>query len=384
MNKSQRYSTMGLLAYPTSRPQPNFRPLRPASVPGPLPRPGNDNVPRPANDNAPIKPPRPSVGRIRLPSLNPWSVYGGNLLGEVAGVVSSPSLYYGPNWRMQARCPSPVVGYEYQSGYQCISVVANLSPPAVAAVQPARSSAYSAIGYLRIGFPDLSWRFGYNLQSRVGTTRTPKTIPNAWLSPEAQGVLAPRPYVMPFAQPSQAWNPVVAPMPWAHPRLNPWFSPTESPFHSYTEVVSPGRQPGVVPRTRPLTSQIGSPGPAPTVRGPRGPRWPKGQEVKLALRGAAGLVYGVFSTLTEYGDVVQALWDALPRSAQQHSSGSIRGMSQDVWNHFGEIDWFEAVANLGLNFVEDTIWGGAHGAWSAAANQGGWGGPVGKPFPMVP
>jgi hypothetical protein len=91
----------------------------------------------------------------------------------------------------------------------------------------------------------------------------------------------------------------------------------------------------------------------------------RGGAVQALLRGT--------NSVTEYGDVIRALWNALPEQCRTgyyrlHKSrtevfyvkrfqANIGQMSSDVYRCFGDMNMSEAVKNLISNEIEDRLFG---------------------------
>lgn len=64
----------------------------------------------------------------------------------------------------------------------------------------------------------------------------------------------------------------------------------------------------------------------------------------------------VFHSVTEYGDVVDALFDAIPKD-KRCKTKSLVGKSLCVWHHLDEVDVGDAIVNLAWNQFEDYVIG---------------------------
>ena len=301
-------------------------------------------------------------------------------LGQIAQVLldagSGPRLKTGAGWTLMQSCDGIPGWMPYQGGYQCLSVAAY--NPALK-FAPTYSSTFLtarfAVPYFEGTVLFSEW------WARSGLGRPPRHMPNEafqpfeypWWDPLAVPRFAPYPNLRPW--------PLSVPRPW--PRYNPARSPTESPFRDYDRPPHVGRQPTVkAPPVPPI--QWAPPGikpPPPPPQGPRPP--PRGhKEKKLTAPALLGFVGRIFSGLTEYGDAVQALWEALPEEFQ--TQRSIRGMSEDVFNHFDQINWTEALRNLLVEAVEDQVFGWGFGQWQSTPVGGGDGNAPGRPLPLGP
>lgn len=108
-------------------------------------------------------------------------------------------------------------------------------------------------------------------------------------------------------------------------------------------VASPG---GGAVYVRPSTHRSATP--------PRGVR-----ERKATIAGGTRAVTVVYGAVTEAKDVIEAVWQALPRSSRTPGA-NVTQMTQDLWRHYDEIDVSTAVQNLIYNQAIDAVIGKAN------------------------
>jgi hypothetical protein len=96
---------------------------------------------------------------------------------------------------------------------------------------------------------------------------------------------------------------------------------------------------------------------------------PKGtKEKKGAASGRLiGLASKLFHGVTEYGDLVDALFDALPKSLQKGVRKDPASRSLQLYLHAGDIDIGDAIVNIVWNEIEDRIIGAGFGLNARAA-----------------
>lgn len=156
------------------------------------------------------------------------------------------------------------------------------------------------------------------------------------------------PMSQPVADPMPSPTPVPLPMGLQHLKVpNPYRAPSERSENGYEE-----------PQTGSAGAMEGDDPPKP----PR-PHWPPRRprkdekEKKLSARQQAALSAAFF--FTEVDDVVQSLWEALPDHRQEGRGTWAR--AQDLYQHWDEVDFEEALWNLWANQVEDAIIGAISG-----------------------
>lgn len=149
-------------------------------------------------------------------------------------------------------------------------------------------------------------------------------------------------------------NEVEAPLPGQseYPNSQPTRSPSSPPRPSwglipyrvpdpfYWSTNGPGTTP--IPVRNPLPTRPGRP--ERKIRGP--------------LSVAAAAAAGIFHTLTEVGDAVDSLADAIP--GKPCDGMGLAGKTACVLANAESIDWFQAVGNLWENYIEDAAIGAIH------------------------
>lgn len=176
-------------------------------------------------------------------------------------------------------------------------------------------------------------------------------VPGAWPEwvPETvvpTGIPIPDPIGDPYYQPF---------IPWLDPFLNPPLGP--APYPEGPPVYRPPTQP-----YRPEMGDSGNDVPQgefnPTPR-PNGDAWPhrppkgeKERKIKGGYNRIRAFLGGLLSNMSEVNDVIEALWDALPDSAQTEDA-NLRQKFNDLYQNADDIDMSEAVQNLVENQVED-------------------------------
>lgn len=120
-----------------------------------------------------------------------------------------------------------------------------------------------------------------------------------------------------------------------------------------------------------ITTQPG----APPTKGPVTPpgrpvKGVKERKYKVFSSAAFEVAQEVFHALTEYEDLLDALYDALPKSIRAKYSKTILGKGEAVWNNFGAIDFTDALVNIIFNEAEDNVLGrGFFGQLSEASGR---------------
>lgn len=406
------------------------RPFRgPATRPAPgPPRPANDNWPRPANDNLPkawrdvarlAARQHPAframqVGRILLdayqasqavPEASPSRIvsgdfYFGACLGRPPG-----ALWSGPG--TQASCTAAAESNRLNTAWMtgswpkgATTTLASIRTYNYVRPAPAPTAWYSYRGaYFRNpGAPAVA-ALPYRIpQTRASRQYHPVSEPA--LAPLAKGALELGHVQLPGMQQlpsnlswprSNAVNAVreamglrneVLPNPATRP--NPAVSP------------KPGLVPGAAILPTPWGSAVQVPGgsidvrPGQVVPGPSHkfePPLPGVRERKIKITAAYVAAGAVINAITETGDFVEQIWDALPdefKTARRTKSGNLRfdRMLKDLFRGWRRIDWDKAAVNLQTNSLEDQIYGtigllGQAGmqragfGWGASALTGG-------------
>lgn len=159
------------------------------------------------------------------------------------------------------------------------------------------------------------------------------------------------------------------------PRAAPTTRPS-NPFRVAPEVTTRGpvpARPAVPARVADLTPKpraaadpsLG----APVSRAPVRYAWPKPPEKgtkEIKLKGVpSGLARVIINGATEFHDVINALYKAIPKGKKPPAFSGI-ARTRAVWNHLDDIDWNEAMKNLVANQIEDFIYG-KHGQLGKSA-----------------
>lgn len=144
-------------------------------------------------------------------------------------------------------------------------------------------------------------------------------------------------------------------IPWFDPFLNPPLGP--EPFPENPPVYRPPTQP-----YRPDMGDKGNELPTPDFKPdprPNGETWPhrppkgeKERKIKGGYNRIRQFLGQLLSGISEVNDVIEALWDALPESAQTEGA-NLREKFNDLYQNVDDIDMAEAVQNLVENQVED-------------------------------
>lgn len=158
--------------------------------------------------------------------------------------------------------------------------------------------------------------------------------------------------------PEPAWRPG---MPWALMPYNPISEPT--PYEPYPQPV-PNPDPGVV--------IVHPPGPPvkPTVPGVPAPgvKERKFTGRNRALLEAFRATQRFFHGVTEYGDMVDAIYEALPDRLQKEGLNPAE-KSWEIYKHLDDVNMSEAIKNLLWNQVEDYVIGKGFKSVQDAANR---------------
>lgn len=203
----------------------------------------------------------------------------------------------------------------------------------------------------------------------------------------------PLPGPMPYAVPGSS-------VPWSWPDPYPWnpFVPETNPLgglapepmplpwrratanrRRHPESMGEG-QPAEVPVVRPRPRTVAPPGRHPPARPPR--RREKEQKTNLSkgkwLRLAGGLLGGV----SEVGDFVDSLYDAIPYRLRRFEKGRrMTDKIEAIYKHFWRINAAKAIGNFAQNQVEDWAVGkfgsAAKRGTQSASKRGYWTRPVG-------
>ena len=287
---------------------------RPNTKPGPLPVPDNDNEPPPPKSGVPR-----GVGRTALFKR----MLRRHLLGLAFDVTEEVFHQYWTDrrqwnlngWRLRFGPCTPPASYPTDVGL--LSYTANLCLGGQALDEKYKPRDYS-IGIIGASRGAVRY-YTYIGFDRTSAHRyaTPKLLPTRKLFEE--NVFAPVPEELPWLKPVPEVNPLSLPkLPWPLVALRP-----DTPWHQrgYAAPADaellPSRAPAVGvplwPRGQPLPIPVAPPG------APLKPPGPKVKEKKA--RAGYGAAKAVVGAVTEGVDVVEALWDALPRNRQTRQKG---------------------------------------------------------------
>ena len=169
------------------------------------------------------------------------------------------------------------------------------------------------------------------LETPVAPAVVPGTAPR-WV---AQPLAPPR-YVDPFWPPLTVPAFVPVPKPTPHPETPTW--PEGSSF-AQPRPVAP-------PRTR-------------TVAPPQRPPGPKTKETKSRTRQVVARIASIAFEVTEFNDLVESLWKALPASLRKKlgKPDTPQEMYSDVYLHWRDINVEDAIKNVLKNMIEDAMVG---------------------------
>lgn len=393
------------------------QPPQPANDNYPLPgRTSWPRVPTPANDNAPLKGPSPGVavqeaGQLRrvqalLRNFDPveavlWSG-ARNLLNMVPGFARDiPRDQWGLMNNYKQSLPLAKRWDNRSEVYAATETAASLSTRLTGQAVPIpfpRAQTVGAGAYLSmyhvywVGSPLFTWRadetadYGpasatMTARNFVGATDVPLGMPRLGEVPIPHVLLPyrrPSPWPQEWdggyqtpSRPTPATQPATSPVP--RPRPQPQTQPVPKPrpqpgqppvvtrpLPDNPPLVDPTLPwPPVVPRPQPGTD----PTPQPPVvvsptTPPLTPRRPPGPGVKerktRAQKALLGLI-GVWDALSEYGDVMDAFYDALPENRKKKGASPLE-KSQALYRFWGEVDLDTAIYNAVFSQVSDFVW----------------------------
>lgn len=189
----------------------------------------------------------------------------------------------------------------------------------------------------------------------------PATTPNPWDMPIGQP--ARDPMQVPWFMPPH-WQP--------NPNLAPGEQTVRGPIAPQTPDRIPSGDPSQVPVViasaggRPLPGWRMSPNarmrtrPGNRINPKRPPRFTKERKVALTVRGIA---VGLLNLTSEFKDLVEAIWKALPKNFQRRPNKGekkvrLPGMLEDLYHHWMEVDMPLAMANILDNEIKDRMYGG--------------------------
>lgn len=174
------------------------------------------------------------------------------------------------------------------------------------------------------------------------------------------------PWELPIKQPGIIANPRPVVRPGVRPQEVPARQPLQRPAQVLEPVVRPGTitiiQPGLKPVVRPLTKQ----NPRPPTKGEREGK-PRGRTQAAALRFIANVV-------SEFRDLVEALWKAIPESFRSEGKPTLTKMIEQLGDYLlqsngiqSDAYWKEALIQLITSEIKDQFFGRA-GKFNAKAS----------------
>ena len=348
---------------------------------GGLPKPANDNFPRPpkpANDNRRLGRALRQTAQFGLKSagrLNPlyraYDVY--RTFRALSDLIPNASPQQGgwqvpAGWILMNNCTPPGDDYyfwETKSSWAhnlgCLTGQAARTDPGNGAVF--HTGWHRALLYWRKTASTSVWRWNlmqsYSRPSGSTDPGPPVWKPGqaGWAVPQYQ---TPSPlWLDPMAQPIHMPAPVPEPAPWPlapYRRHNPWRSPTEQrqagnhppvpmPAPSSGPDISIGLGPGQKPDIRP---GLDNP--------PRRPPPPGEKERKVTIRSVAGVGLTIVDAIGEGLDMLDALYDALPRDLKRRGL-TPQEKARDLYRHWDKVDISTAIKNLARNGLIDYAFG---------------------------
>lgn len=306
----------------------------------------------------------PGLGLALLGAELGWWYYQSQQSGNPHGWLGPAGWTYGGPC---AGFSNPTVGQYHAAGIEhCIGgsvIIVPLGDPI-----PDNHTSYH-----------LLYPFGSKGKDREWWWRSPSTFPDS--VPIHPGVY-PTPIAPSPIQPGQPTDPMdipLEPAPQVHPdpipwsgqplgRLRTWRSPTEGRRvgPAPERRLEPARRARPSDRPATIIELPPRPGPAPSSPGSHTQKPPKGRgnkERKLKTKSAAAfnLVRRVFEAAFEGIDIIEAIFDALPKHIRDRYPGAHRDpvmMLEAINLHWQTIDLQEMVGNLIWNELEDFIYGG--------------------------
>lgn len=168
---------------------------------------------------------------------------------------------------------------------------------------------------------------------------------------------------LPEISPTPTWIPWEIPVPTpaprrrARPEPRPDPKPDPDPLRLPPPVeLTPGYPPRPLPRHRP--------DPKPRRRGPEVKRRIVNENALEAFK----IIQDIFHKITEVQDVVDAIFEALPKDLQKGVK-TPQGKVMAILNNLDAVDWMEALYNIAYNHVEDAVAGKFFGELEKAAKK---------------
>lgn len=231
-----------------------------------------------------------------------------------------------------------------------------------------------------------SWREDLSqpdYQGEPGTGTSTQLVPSFVNVPLVVGEPIAFPEPDPFGSPDPRLRPPPRPRPTSTPD-NP-LDPAPGPQRAEppaTDRLIPSR--GSKPSDRPAQRTDIAPGAGvktgPATHSSKPP--PPGEvERKVAIKSkAVRIVTNIVNGVTESLDVINSLWDALPKQYQTRKRGERTTPQQktaDLIKHYEQIDINAAIYNIGVNQIEDYVFGRAGQALGKASKKNPFGRPLG-------
>ena len=343
-----------------------MRPTRPTSFPKRPPAPMVPFGRRPPSPNvfAPVSPGlRGGVGILRLPfRLVPW----------IGWALLAYDLWELWRWWQDAHIFPPPDGYVF-----CSPDVGNRD------IAYRYVSTPSCTTYQPLGAQPPVWHPTTRWYTRCERHRAKPSTFDRWNYRE-HWYYEKDPGQVPEFIPAQGWPfepvPLEVPfVPWFDPFLNPPLAPAPAPLPK------PIRHPPLPELPYPEKGEAGY-GPRPDLRpdaSPNGRPWPsrppqgtKERKIKTGSSSATAWLLWLLGQISEVGDLVDALFDALPDAVKSKYPDNTAGHLRGLYENLDKVDVTEAVHNLWTNNVEDHYLGQFFGE---AAEQMGLGDPLKMP-----
>lgn len=210
-----------------------------------------------------------------------------------------------------------------------------------------------------------------------------------WIDPMQLPIMRPVPFpepppyeAIPDRQPNYNRSPYEQtqrgpfPDPYDEPIIWPWVRPGGTPLPRVQPTpldprtdprVDPPPRPRPKPRTdprRPSVTVEPTISFRPRVPGPRlemQPHFrkapPRNTKERKFLAQAPRWIMSIFGDVTEIGDFIESLYDAIPDHLRPKGKKKLTDKAKAVWEHFGSIDMNEALKNIIANELADYAYG---------------------------
>lgn len=192
------------------------------------------------------------------------------------------------------------------------------------------------------------------------------------------------PMSTPINQPVPDYIPLPYELVPYRPDFNPWRAPSEQPQRGPAPAVRPAPDPFPINRAVPgepgptiviSRSGIASFRPPKDVRPQRQPKYVRERKVTIS---AGKFAMRIANLTTESRDLVQGIWQGVPKSARSkpekgHRTLTIQAMMRDIWNNIGseDFDLMQAILGVLENELQDFIYGSAGVAARSAVQRAG-------------